>query len=477
MMTYKLLIKTRYSFNGAFEFAPGFVITAEDITDLVESHGFIDLVASDDPFSKTAVNSILENSLDVKFDNKVEKIFKELGRGIFLFNGKIVENINSYREFYALVIQYIAEIISANNEYVLEIRKAMNYEAHGFCRRDQTNNLFIIESEYGAMDYNTVYTDTYFLSQSGELVDYYTQNQQSIKVIEGSTYRFLKLPEAFSTRNKLNKTKLEELTSVFNKNKGINNFSYGYKSGKLYLEELNIKEANQQLDSEIEEEEAVENIQLAAEVYALMDTAKTTEKKVSQQRSFYFDILKTSNVFSNLPLITGAKRYFLVKDFDFNPNNLSAINKHFALDLENYLSNRQIDHLIFADSHFSAEKFATLLALSQKHGLLGEFITPSITLPDESISIRDLYSNLEERNLKLNLQITAPSVLGYVKKFGMPVAYNIDRLMVNLFEGENDEEINDYIDTDIDYSVIVSRGNLKLLDKKVVDSAKFIVIR
>ncbi len=480
MITYKSFIKARYSFGGATEFVPGFVITAEDIADLVESHGFIDLVASDDPFSQTAVNSILENSLDVKFDNKVEKIFKELGKGVFIFNGNVVENILSYREFYSQVIKFISEIISSNTEYLLEIRKVINYEVHGFCRRDRTNNLFVIESEYGAMDYNTQYTDTYFISPNGELVDYYTQNQQTIKVVEGAAYKYLKLPETFSTRNKLNKTKIEELTSIFSRNKGLNNFSYGYKSGKLYLEELNLKEKlpiPQILEDEERTEEQADNIQLAAEVYALMDISKTEEKKVQKNRSFYFDILKTSNVFSNLPLITGAKRFLQIKDFDFDVNNLSVVNSRFGLELEKYLDNKQIDHLVYSDLQYSSEKFATILALAQRHGLIGEFITPSISIPDQSLEVREFYGNLDQKTLKLNLQITAPSVLGYVKKFGIPVTYNIDRLMFNLFEGENKEEVNDYLDLDTDYSLIVSRSNLKLLEKKVVDGAGFVIIK
>jgi hypothetical protein len=476
MISYKTLVKSKYNLNGNFECVPGFVITAEDITELVEEHGFIDLVAGNDPFSKSAVNSILENTLDIKFDNKVEKIFKELGRGVYSFNGVVTENVETYRDFYSIVIKYTSEIISSNSEYILVIRKVMNYDLHGFCKRDITNNMFVVESEYGAMDFNQSYTDTYFINEHGQMADYYTQNQQTIRVIEGASFKYLKLPQVFATRNKLKHSKIEELVSVFKKNEGIENFSYGYKAGKLYLEEINVKEDTAMLE-DISEEEDTENIQLATEIYALMDGVGRSDAKSSKSRSFYFDILKNANVFSNLPLISGAKRYLNVEDFEFNPEKLMSINKAFTVNLEQYLENRQIDHLLFADFHYSQEKYAALLALTERHGFTGQLISPSIVVPDDSLGIREIWNNLEERKMKLNLQIAVPSVLGYAKKFGVPVTYNIDRLMFNLFEGQKEEEINDYLETDCDYSVIVSRGNLRLLDKKIVEKARFIIIR
>jgi hypothetical protein len=476
MISYKSLVKSKFNLNGNFECVPGFVITAEDITELVEEHGFIDLVASDDPFSKSAVNSILENTLDIKFDNKVEKIFNELGRGIYSINGDITENVNTYRDFYTLIIRYTSDIISSNSEYMIVVRKVMNYDLHGYCRRDLTNNMFIVESEYGAMDFNQSYTDTYFINEHGAMVDYYTQNQQTIRVIEGTTYKYLKLPSVFATKNKLKQAKIEELVSVFKKNEDLDNFSYGYKSGKLYLEDFNIVEDNSMIE-ELSEEEEVENIQLATEVYALMDGVVRSDAKVNKTRSFYFDILKNSNVFSNLPLISGAKRYFSVENFEFAPEKLLSINNEFAGKIDQYLEYRQIDHLLLADFHYSLEKYAALLALTQRHGFTGHLISPSIITPDDSLGIREVWNNLDEKSMKLNLQIAVPSVLGYAKKFGVPVTYNIDRLMFNLFEGEKDEEINDYLETDCDYSILVSRGNLRLLDKKVVEKSRFIIIR
>ncbi len=474
MITYKSLIKSKYGFSGKSDFVPGFVITADDITDLVEEHGFIDLVAGNDPYSKTAVLSILENSLDIKFDNKVEKIYQELGKGVYSINSDIVENVNTYKDFYELIIKYIAEVISTKGEYVVEIRRVMNYDIHGFCKRDTTNNLYIIESEYGAMDFNQEYTDTYFVNEHGDLVDYYTQNQQSIRVIEGTTFKYLKLPSVFATRNKLKQGKIEELVSVLVDNKELKNFSYGYKSGKLYVEELNLKEEN---DYEIlDEVEKEENIQFATDVYALMDGVERSDTR-SKKRSFYFDILKNANVFSNLPLISGARRYMSVPDFEFIPEKLSAVERKFANELELYLENKQIDHLLFADFHYSLEKYATLLALAEKHGFTGQIVSPSIVTPDDSLGTREVWNNLSEKTMKLNLQISTPSVLGYAGKFGVPVSYNIDRLIFNLFEGQREDEINEYLDTDCDYSLIVSRGNLRLLDKKLVDKSRFIIIR